>query len=46
LVPVAALLLSALVLGEPLGAAKLAGVLLAVAAMLVAVLFTGRRTAA
>ncbi|WP_372619642.1 DMT family transporter [Falsiroseomonas sp.] len=46
LVPVTALLLSVLVLGEPLGAAKLAGVLLAVGGMLVAVLFTGRRSAA
>lgn len=43
MVPVAAVLLSVLILGEPLGWAKLAGVVLAVAAMLVAVLFTGRR---
>jgi drug/metabolite transporter (DMT)-like permease len=45
LVPVTALLLSVLVLAEPLGAAKLAGVLIAMGGMLVAVLFTGRRTA-
>lgn len=43
MVPVAAVLLSVLILGEPLGWAKLAGVVLAVAAMLAAVLFTGRR---
>ena len=43
LVPVMALLLSVVVLAEPLGAAKLAGVVLAVGGMLVAVLFTGRR---
>jgi drug/metabolite transporter (DMT)-like permease len=43
LVPVMALLLSVLVLGEPLGFAKLAGVTLAVGGMLAAVLFTGRR---
>ncbi|WP_237213647.1 DMT family transporter [Falsiroseomonas oryziterrae] len=43
LVPVMALLLSVIVLGEPLGAAKLAGVTLAVGGMLAAVLFTGRR---
>ena len=43
LVPVMALLLSVLVLAEPLGMAKLAGVVLAVGGMLVAVLFTGRR---
>jgi drug/metabolite transporter (DMT)-like permease len=42
LVPVMALLLSVLVLGEPLGMAQLAGVTIAVSAMLVAVLFTGR----
>ncbi|NKC33322.1 DMT family transporter [Falsiroseomonas selenitidurans] len=44
MVPVAAVLLSVVILGEPLGFAKLAGVVLAVGAMLVAVLFTGRRT--
>ncbi|MGG5886044.1 DMT family transporter [Falsiroseomonas sp. HC035] len=43
MVPVAAVLLSVLILGEPLGWAKLAGVVLAVVAMLAAVLFTGRR---
>jgi len=43
LVPVMALLLSVLVLAEPLGGAKLAGVTLAVGGMLVAVLLTGRR---
>lgn len=43
IVPVAALLLSALVLNEPLGAAKLAGTALAVGGMVGAVLFTGRR---
>jgi drug/metabolite transporter (DMT)-like permease len=43
MVPVAAVLMSVLILGEPLGWAKLAGVVLAVTAMLVAVLFTGRR---
>lgn len=42
MVPVAALVTSALILAEPLGAAKLAGVTLAVCAMLAAVLFTGR----
>ncbi|PWS37539.1 hypothetical protein DFH01_11980 [Falsiroseomonas bella] len=45
LVPVMAVILSVLVLREPLGAAKLAGVVMAVGAMLVAVLFTGRRQA-
>jgi drug/metabolite transporter (DMT)-like permease len=45
LVPVMAVILAVLVLDEPLGAAKLAGVVLAVGAMLVAVLFTGRRPA-
>jgi drug/metabolite transporter (DMT)-like permease len=45
LVPVTAVILSVLVLDEPLGAVKLAGVVLAVGAMLVAVLFTGRRQA-
>ncbi|WP_270935679.1 DMT family transporter [Falsiroseomonas oryzae] len=45
LVPVMAVLLSVLVLDEPLGGAKLAGVTLAVGGMLVAVLFTGRRGA-
>jgi drug/metabolite transporter (DMT)-like permease len=43
MVPVAAVLLSVLILGEPLGWAKLGGVVLAVVAMLAAVLFTGRR---
>lgn len=43
MVPVAALMLSVLVLAEPLGAAKLAGTVLAVGGMVVAVLFTGRR---
>jgi drug/metabolite transporter (DMT)-like permease len=43
MVPVAAVLMSVLILDEPLGVAKLAGVVLAVSAMLVAVLFTGRR---
>jgi drug/metabolite transporter (DMT)-like permease len=46
LVPVMALVLSVTVLGEPLGTAKLAGVIMAVTGMLVAVLFTGRRGAA
>lgn len=46
LVPVMAVLLSVLLLGEPLGVAKLAGVTLAVGGMLAAVLFTGRRSAA
>jgi drug/metabolite transporter (DMT)-like permease len=45
LVPVMAVILSVLVLQEPLGMAKLAGVVLAVGGMLVAVLFTGRRQA-
>lgn len=43
LVPVMALVLSALVLAEPLGVAKLAGVVIAVGGMLAAVLWTGRR---
>jgi drug/metabolite transporter (DMT)-like permease len=43
LVPVMALLLSVAVLGEPIGAAQLGGVTLAVGGMLIAVLFTGRR---
>lgn len=43
MVPVAAVLMSVLILNEPLGLVKLAGVVLAVSAMLVAVLFTGRR---
>jgi drug/metabolite transporter (DMT)-like permease len=43
MVPVVAVLLSAAVLAEPLGAAKVLGVLLAVGGMLGAVLFTGRR---
>ena len=45
MVPVAAVVLAFLILGEPLGAAKVSGVVLAVGAMLGAVLFTGRRTA-
>ena len=44
LVPVMAVKLSVIVLAEPLGWAKLAGVTLAVGGMLVAVVFTGRRT--
>lgn len=44
LVPVMAVMLSVIVLAEPLGLAKLAGVTLAVGGMLVAVVFTGRRT--
>lgn len=44
LVPVMAVMLSVIVLAEPLGGAKLAGVTLAVGGMLVAVVFTGRRT--
>lgn len=43
LVPVIAVILSALLLAEPIGAVKLAGVLLAIAGMFAAVLFTGRR---
>jgi drug/metabolite transporter (DMT)-like permease len=43
LVPVTAVMLSVMVLAEPLGLAKLAGVTLAVGGMLVAVVFTGRR---
>lgn len=43
LVPVTAVLLSVLVLAEPLGLAKLAGVTLAVGGMLAAVVFTGRK---
>lgn len=43
MVPVMALILSATVLLEPIGGAKLAGVTLAVGGMLAAVLFTGRR---
>jgi drug/metabolite transporter (DMT)-like permease len=44
LVPVMAVMLSVIVLAEPLGGAKLAGVTLAVGGMLVAVVFTGRKT--
>lgn len=44
MVPVVGLILSALVLGESLGALKLAGAGLAVGGMLAAVLFTGRRS--
>ena len=44
LVPVMAVMLSVMVLAEPLGWAKLAGVTLAVGGMLVAVVFTGRRS--
>lgn len=43
LVPVTAVLLSVLVLAEPLGLAKLSGVALAVGGMLAAVVFTGRK---
>ena len=43
MVPVAALVLAALVLAEPMGVAKLAGVVVAVGGMLGAVLLTGRR---
>ena len=43
LVPVTAVMLSVLVLAEPLGLAKLSGVTLAVGGMLAAVVFTGRR---
>jgi len=43
MVPVAALLLSVLVLAEPMGGAKLTGVVIAVVGMLGAVLLTGRR---
>ncbi|MBX9749043.1 MAG: DMT family transporter [Roseococcus sp.] len=43
LVPVTGLVFSALVLDEPIGAVKILGAGLAVGAMLVAVLFTGRR---
>ena len=43
MVPVAAVLLSVIVLAEPLGTAKLTGVALAVGGMLAAVLLTGRR---
>lgn len=45
-VPVMALIFATALLNEPLGAAKLGGVTLAVGGMLVAVLFTGRRSAA
>jgi drug/metabolite transporter (DMT)-like permease len=45
MVPVMAVILSVAILGEPLGGAKLAGVILAVSAMMVAVLFTGRVSA-
>lgn len=43
LVPVGGLILASLVLGEPIGPVKILGASLAVGAMLVAVLFTGRR---
>lgn len=43
LVPVVAVVLSVLVLNEPVSVTKLAGVVLAVGGMLVAVIFTGRR---
>ena len=46
MMPVAAIILSVTLLGESLGLLKLAGVALAVAAMLGAVLFTGRRSVA
>lgn len=42
MMPVAAIILSVLLLGESLGALKVAGVALAVGSMLAAVLFTGR----
>lgn len=45
LVPVTGLLLAAFVLNEPIGLVKTLGAALAVGAMLVAVLFTGRRSA-
>lgn len=45
LVPVTGLLLAAFVLNEPIGLVKSFGAALAVGAMLVAVLFTGRRSA-
>lgn len=44
LVPVTAVILSVLVLAEPLGLAKLTGVTLAVGGMLAAVVFTGRKS--
>jgi drug/metabolite transporter (DMT)-like permease len=44
LVPVTGLILSALVLGEEIGAVKALGASLCMGAMLAAVLFTGRRT--
>jgi drug/metabolite transporter (DMT)-like permease len=44
MMPVAAIILSVLLLGESLGALKVAGVALAVGSMLAAVLFTGRRS--
>ena len=44
LVPVTAVMLSVLVLAEPLGLAKLSGVTLAVGGMLAAVVFTGRKS--
>lgn len=43
LVPVMAVMLSVVVLAEPLGLAKLSGVTLAVGGMLAAVVFTGRK---
>ncbi|MBR0646307.1 DMT family transporter [Plastoroseomonas hellenica] len=46
MVPVVALALAALVLGEEVGGLKLAGATLAVGGMLAAVLFTGRRNIA
>ncbi len=44
MVPVVALLLAALFLGESLGGLKLAGAVLAVGGMLAAVMYTGRKT--
>jgi drug/metabolite transporter (DMT)-like permease len=44
-VPAMALAVAAVALGEPIGGAKVGGVALAVAGILAAVLFTGRRTA-
>ena len=44
MMPVAAIILSVTLLGETLGVLKVAGVALAVCAMLGAVLFTGRRS--
>ncbi|MDB5377180.1 MAG: hypothetical protein JWR00_1626 [Rubritepida sp.] len=43
IVPVTGLILSAVVLAEPIGAVKALGAALSVGGMLAAVLFTGRR---